>query len=203
MARGLADRGIRYLWYFCHADNVASILGRGILCNNDAQRIDHRSFAAVTVQDRRHGRPIDTSHGRLRSVHDMVPLYLIPRTPTLYARRKHQNDLVFLRLRVEAVLAPGVEFAFSDGNVGAYPTRLYCHQDDLERIDFTVLAARRWNNLPDGKRKRNAEVLVDTVPPRCVDALVVRSQGAAARVSAITAALSLTPPVVVEPSCFF
>lgn len=204
LAEGLVANGVCALWYFCYLDNLPSVLAHGLLCRNEAKRLPHASFAEDSVQGRRRERAIETSRGRLRSVHDLVPLYLTSRTPTLYARREDQDRFVFLRLPVGAVLAPDVEFAFSDGNLGAHATGRFAHQNDLSNIDFGVVTAERWPGDRDGRRRRNAEILVESVPPAAIDALVVRAEAARAEAARLLAAHGPGgPPILVLPQHFF
>lgn len=94
---------------------------------------------------------------------------------------------------------PGV--VFTDGNAASDATQFYNNTEDLNKIDWEVLKAERWTELPDGKRKRCAEVLVpDSISFDSVRRIVVENEHA--RVAA-GHAISFSLPIDVKPEWFF
>lgn len=197
--------GIRYFFYFAFIDNLKSILERGILPKNVVRRLQlkHRSFAEESVQARRQGREIQTSTGRHCSVHDMIPVYMNSQTPTLYARRKWQSEFVIFRIPIERALLSDTEFAFCDGNAGDHDSGVYCHPSDLAKLDFEIIRARSWSGYPDGRRKRNAEFLLASIPLEAVDALIVDREASGERVRDVTARSGFHIRVIVDRAYFF
>jgi ssDNA thymidine ADP-ribosyltransferase, DarT len=205
VAQWLVDHGLKFLWYICRIENLHGVFRHGILCKNVVRRrgLPHASFAEETVQARRRAREIPTSAGLRRTVHDMVPLYFTPRTPTLSARRDQSDRLALLRLPAERVLVGGIEFAFSDGNAGSRETRVYCHQADLPKLDLAVLRASTWSGDSDAKRRRCAELLVADVPAECIDRIVVRRHGARVSVERESEGGVAPIPLDIVPRYFF
>lgn len=196
----LASAGVDTLFYVSLIDNLTSILASGILPKNRTPS-SHRSFAEESVQERRHQKIVELSDRSRVSVHDCVPLYLTPRTPTLYARRELQSSMFFIDVSSEAVCNQSSQFAFSDGNAGANATQFYRNLNDLDKIPFDVVRANYWTDFSDGSRKRCSEFLVSpSVPPDFFQRIVVAGRGGLDRcVSAVQGRI----PVVVEPAYFF
>ena len=114
----LAEHGITDFFYFSMINNLESLLKYGILPKNEVARRgwNYASFAEESVQDRRHVRKIQLSNQVTVTIHDVVPVYLVPRTPTLSARRESQNRIFFLVINTDVLAQENTDFAFSDGN---------------------------------------------------------------------------------------
>src|SRR3989338_3468056 len=85
ITKKLKEFSIDNLYYFSCLENLESILMNGILSKNEILKIDpqHKSFAEDAVQDKRDLKIIKLT-GRISvNLHDLVPLYLTPKTPTL------------------------------------------------------------------------------------------------------------------------
>tara|TARA_Y100000590_G_scaffold285424_1_gene321230 strand:- start:4908 stop:5621 length:714 start_codon:yes stop_codon:yes gene_type:complete len=153
---------IKTLYYFSKKNNIDTILSNGILPKNkvEEKNIPYESFADEGVQARRHSRPvyISGSGKDTYSVHDLVPVYLTPRTPTLFARREIQDDIFFCL--IGSYILCGQEFAFTDGNAGSRSTQFYHSMNNLDQIPWDVVRASSWAEHTDGTRKRNAEFLI-------------------------------------------
>lgn len=196
----LAKAGIDTLFYLSLIDNLASILNFGIIPKNRAPT-SHRSFAEESVQERRHQRTIELSDRSHASVHDCVPLYFTPRTPTLYARRQLQPNMFFIDVSSEVLCDESVQFAFSDGNAGANATHFYRNLKDLDKIPFDVVQAEYWTDFPDGSRRRCSEFLVSpSVPPDYFRRIVVIDRTSFDRCASI---VRERIPIAIEPAYFF
>ena len=91
----------KYLYYLSTKENFQSILTNGILSKNEIQnkKISYKSFAEEHVQKRRSEIQINISDGLTRcSLHELVPLYFNPKSPTLYSRQAYQNDYFFCKI---------------------------------------------------------------------------------------------------------
>ena len=69
-----------------------------------------------------------------------------------------QDKLVILGIDPSIILDEGT--IFSDGNVAANNTRFYQGVFQLGQLPWRIINARYWNDYPDGKRIKCAEVLV-------------------------------------------
>ena len=153
---------INFFYYLAHRDNLESILKNGILPKNEVigRNLNHYTFAMSEVQERREARNITLANHNTYNIHDMVPLYLTPKTPTLFVRREIQDELLFLVIKSSILYDGEIEFVFSDGNAGATNTKFFYSLNRLDWIDWEVIRATHWNDFEDGRRKRCAEVLI-------------------------------------------
>jgi len=74
-----------------------------------------------------------------------------------------QAPLIYLVTSVERVQEAGCQFVFSDGHGLATFTDWYDNVDDLDRVDWSLVAARYWADTPednDRQRRKQAEFLV-------------------------------------------
>lgn len=154
--------GLNFFWYFAFIDNLPTILKYGILSKNEADRkgLKCRSFAEQTVQIRRKSRDIHLTNRQAYTVHDLVPVYLCPKTPTLSARRTIQSDIFFICITSQILLEDNIEFAFTDGNAASSISKCYHDLKNLRKLPWEVINADYWNNYEDGMRKRNSEFLI-------------------------------------------
>ena len=78
-------------------DNLENIIDFGILPKNEIEnkKITTKSFANPGVQ---HWRKITIVYigGKNKKIHDLVPVYLNPRTPTISAVRSLKNQMFFV-----------------------------------------------------------------------------------------------------------
>ena len=207
----LAKWLLRNLHYFSLRDNLNSLLERGILSKNDVikQGISAGSFAEESVQNRRQHVDVKLTDRTKIPLHDLVPLYLVPRTPALSARRDRQDELFFIDVSPDVLCDPGNEFAFTDGNAASSQTQFFRSLRHLDKVPWDVIQAEYWGDQPDGRRRRCAEFLVyPSVTPRYFSRLVVVSQSAAEACASIlrrmpNQASSRQIDIAVEPGYFF
>ena len=137
-------------------------------------------------------------------LHDLVPLYLTPRTPTLSIRRDIQSELFFLDISLDAVCDDLVPFAFTDGNAGSNNTKFFCNLGKLSEISWDVISARYWNDYDDGKRKRCSEFLIyPGIKPRYFERIVVLTAPLAQQCAATVKQSGVDLKVVVLRDYFF
>jgi ssDNA thymidine ADP-ribosyltransferase, DarT len=152
----LRKLGTDCLHYWVHPSNVKSILERGILPYNYVHRaqLQHESLAARGVQARRNRITLVSE----RPLHDYVPLYLVRRTPMLWAIRNQPR--VCVRVNVSVSDKPGT--LFTDGNAASEATRFFTEPSSVLEMPWDVLRRKRWTGMQvqDGARKRSAEILV-------------------------------------------
>lgn len=161
------------LHYIIPSSNLASVLENGLLSRNEmlARRIhfDDISDHEVQVHRERH----DPVHGR--PIHDYVPLYLNHRNAMLYRRKEIQDRLVILIIDREVTSRPGV--LFCDGNAASAATS-FSIDPDILGPSRAALEADYWKNVPDGTRRRMAEVLIpDEIPRDAIARAVCNNQG--------------------------
>ena len=157
MAKGVAEvfrkRGVNLLYYYTAIQNVASILGRGILCRNAVSRlrICFRDVSLPSAQDRRSLLRVGD-----RPAHDFVPLFVNPLCPMFDERlRDLGTDLACVAVRIAICNEDGV--FFTDGNLAysEFGTRVYATPEEAKRLPWIDIMSTYGNN-----RLRGAEVLV-------------------------------------------
>lgn len=174
----LENYRINYLYYLLPVDNMESVCRRGLLSHNSVrqQGLAHRDIADQQVNNRRAGKEVFG-----RPLHDYVPLYFTPKNPMLYRRREMQEDIVILCLDKNLIFRDGA--IFTDGNAASIRTAFYDDIRYISMLDWTCIRAVRWNGIPDGTRKRCAEVLVpNQVPFNDIQRIVVKGQRALSEV---------------------
>jgi hypothetical protein len=166
----LQKHRIDYLYHITSIVNLDKILKHGILSHNEAYRLGliAEDISMKDVQERRI--KLDTIHHRC--LHDYASLYFCPRNAMLFKRADLQDHLAILAVEPRVIFAP--LSVFTDGNAASGPTRFYNRASDLDRLAWDVLTHDYWNNYPDGKRKKCAEVLVyPKVPTRLIHKVLV------------------------------
>lgn len=192
----LAAHGVQHLFHLTHIQNLPSILRHGLrpLSHLRHHQIRFMDVSEPTVQNRRENLQIRLDSGRAFPIHDMVPLFFTPLTPMLYRRRELTPELCFVVVDAAAICEDAIECLLCDGNAASKETSFYHFlpgRKVLEALPWDVLRAPSWNDLPDGRRKRSAEVLVWPAVPtvrfvgigvkaeatRCVVSSVLRACG--------------------------
>ena len=152
-----------YLYYFSSLSNIKNIIKFGILSKNQIlkKNIQSESFANLVVQKYRKNIKCEISNKEIKYLHDLVPLYLNPKTPTLYSRKYIQEDVFFCMINSSELLTDtNINFAFTDGNATNLTTKFYRNLEDLNKLNWEIIMSERWNDKPDGKRIRNSEFLI-------------------------------------------
>src|SRR5438552_9608106 len=108
-------------------DNIPSVLKYGILSNERAEKLLHRSVAMQEVQERRDVRKVP---GGLK-LHEYANLYFHARNPMLYKRKDEAEKLCVLRVSTGVCSIPGV--VFTDCNASSDYVRF------LDPSQWTVL----------------------------------------------------------------
>jgi len=178
--------------------NTASVLQHGILCYEEAAKINHQSVAMQPVQDLRDKKVV--SRGRM--LHQYANLYFHARNPMMYKRQNEIDQLCVLRISTLVLQLSGVVLA--DCNAASAWVR-FLAPSQASLLDLDAIYAVDWTH-PDRheyfrrKSKKCAEVLVpERVDPQFLTgAYVVDNQ---ARVQLATSGFSL--PIQIEPAIFF
>ncbi len=161
-----------HLEHITHINNMESIIKYGLLSHNRAHRNQYvkDDIADQDVNSRRAYKYI----GEI-PLHDYVPLYFNSKNPMLYRRKNIQDELVILCLDKNLLLRRDIYF--TDGNAASNGTLFFNSLDDIVNLDWNCIKAEYWNNYPDGKRIRCAEVLVPhVIPYSCFKKVVVRTE---------------------------
>jgi hypothetical protein len=180
-----------------------------------------RSFTEVgdpAIKANRRDRVVPTGPGG--TVGDYVPFYFAPRSPMLYRIACDCRDsipgryqggdrpLVYLAVRIGAVIDAGLAWVGTNGNAAALVSEFTCDLDELETmVDWPLMLAERWNNVPedpDRQRRRMAEFLVHReISATLVHQVATYSDQHARRARDDLAGHALTSAVVVRPAWYY
>lgn len=144
-------------------DNISSIMDRGLLSNEKADRIAHTSIAMNAVQDRRDTVRIPNG----LKLHQYANVYFDPHNPMLSARRNQNGNICILKFNCSILDLPGV--IVSDRNASSDYASFYSPINGMNAIDFELVYARYWTDddyyiQMQKKSIKCAEVLV----PYCI-----------------------------------
>ena len=180
-------------------ENIPSIMQRGLLSNERANRIKHVSIAMNEVQERR-------EHVRVPNglkLHQYANLYFDPWNPMLSRKRSQNEEICILKFDRAVLDMEGV--ILSDKNASSAYAAFYTPQAGLEHIDFDLVYARYWtdNNYFEHCRKKSikcAEVLVPyVIPYDYVICAAVVSEQAAEKLENV----GFDREIIIEPRVFF
>ena len=157
------DLGVNEAFYLAPLDNLDSILTNGLLPQNEVNRrgLEHSDISLHSVQERRDQRDLRRGGISSHGLHDFVPLYFAHKTPMSFVRQGHNRDLCILVINVTKASHTAEELLFSDGNAAAQDSEIFSNPAELEEnLPLQVIKAPFWNDFPDGRRRRSAELLV-------------------------------------------
>lgn len=205
----LIDQHRLRLFKFVLINNLRSVLSAGLLSHSEVKKRGSEFFEDISnqeVQYRRSKRPIRLSYGKTITLHDCVPLYLTPKTPTSYVHhlKGRQDRLVFIDIDTKVITEWDREILFTTGNASSNDAVLHRDLRDLEKLPWDVLNAELWNEFDDGTRLRNSEFLIHPlILPKFFSRLVVNCKESQIKVRAILTQLNRKLPVDIDQSYFF
>jgi hypothetical protein len=147
-------------------ENIASVLKLGILSNERAAKLRHRSVAMEEVQEKRELKHVP---GGLK-LHQYANLYFHARNPMLYKRKDEANHLCVLRVSTEILQLPGIVLA--DCNASSPYVRFFA-PSQWALLDYDSIYAMDWNrqhaNDPYAYRVHKAKKCAEVLVPHCVE----------------------------------
>jgi ssDNA thymidine ADP-ribosyltransferase, DarT len=183
--------------------NLASIAKLGILCHNEANKIEHDDISDNTIQDLRRGKRMPHAAGKGRELHEYANVYICARNPMMYVRKHLHTELVVLRLSCDVLDLEGAIVA--DGNASSSYTRFLTSPEGLSVIDeqITFMGDPTHPNYAeylDRKRRQCAEVLVpDHIPSEHITGAFASCSVSLETVTA----LDLPWPTTIDKRMFF
>ncbi|MBL8527509.1 MAG: DUF4433 domain-containing protein [Burkholderiales bacterium] len=174
--------GVVCVTHITHIDNMPTILRDGLVARH-ALKQPFVDIADLTVNARRERAELVYE----RSIHAYVPLYFNAVNAMLSAKRDVIPQLVFLQVAISLIVPSERRWLITDGNAAADATHFFNSVDDLKHLDWKCLRANYWNDIPDGKRTRCAEMLVETcVPTEWIVKIDCFSKATMGRVKSLT-----------------
>jgi hypothetical protein len=204
------------IFHITAVQNLPSIIAAGGLhCDAvaAAHKLNKISVAHDHIKARRASKRVLVPPGG--TLADYVPFYFAPRSPMLYAIHRNnvagydqgQEPIVHLVSSVDAVVAGGQSYVFTDGHAVIEMSGVFCELADLNRIDWQIMQAKYWNDTyqdGDRKRRRQAEFLVHrSFPWQLIAEIGVMTPRAAECVSRVLDAATHRPTVTVHPDWYY
>lgn len=183
------------IYHITPIDNLPAILDAGALvCKRQATT--QQDVSRAEIQQGRASKDVPDPPGG--TIHDYVPFYFGERSPMLLALARHhktayrgtQEEIIYLVSAVDLIEKNQLEYVFSDGHTTMKITRMFNSVNDLDKVDWNVVNARQWNDVPgqhnDRKRRKQAEFLVKgQVPLELLLGFAVRTEAMKQRLRAL------------------
>jgi hypothetical protein len=190
------------LHYITPIVNVASILSRGILSHQLADKVPHESVAMQEVQDRRTNKIVPGTGNR--RLHDYANIYICARNPMLFKRKDGHTKLCVLSISNTVLDLDGV--IVTDRNAAATIASFRSVTTGLTLLDRELVFADDWRHPGDEleylkhRSIKRAEVLVPSrIPPTYITGAYVSCKQSRAKLASIAPSLKLT----IDPHLFF
>ncbi|ROL93207.1 DUF4433 domain-containing protein [Pseudomonas protegens] len=184
-------------------ENLPSVLERGILSHDGAEKLAHRSVAKQEIQDRRVGKTVPNG---LR-LHQYANLYFCARNPMLYLRQPEHPNLCVVRINRTVLSTPNA--VLSDQNAATDYVRFYPYPFGMERINFDYVFADWWSDenqitMWQKKAAKCAEALIpNVVNPQDIIGFYTCDEQTKQRVETVLRGLQCALPVTTNPHLFF
>lgn len=178
-------------------ENIPSVLKNGILSNNLAKRIDHKSVAMNIIQNKRDKVKIPNG----LELHDYANLYFDARNPMMYKRKS--EDIVVLKIDLSVLDLPDV--IVSDQNASSEYARFYEPIDAIGHLPYGLIYAKDWtdSDIFQYYRKKSikcSEVLVpNKIEPDYIIAAAVKNEKDKESITL----LGFDRKIYIQPDIFF
>lgn len=172
-----------WLYRLVHKDNLEQVLQRGI------HAFQHTDFIApkvrmgdIVLAEKRDNHELKMP--ATGTIGDHVAFYFSGHSPMLLkimtgtgVVQHHQRDIVYILVRLQAVIDAGRPYVVTDGHAKDALTDCYTGPEGLDRIDWDAVRAQFWKDTEeyrDRKRRKQAEFLVrGHLPAEAIGALAV------------------------------
>jgi len=198
------------IYHITHVNNLRSIVKHRCLWSDSqriAQRIDNVNIGHSHIKQRRLTRVVPVAAKGVLG--DYVPFNFCNRSVMLCAHyygsvegySDGQPPIVHLVSSVEAVIAAGRPWAFTDRHADLGYARYFDNLVDLEEVDWDAMPLKYWK---EKKEVRQAEFLVhDWFPWTCVEKIGMYNDAIAERAKKAIAKATHQPIVVVENGWYY
>lgn len=153
--------------------NIPSVLTHGILSNELANTLPHKSVAMGEIQDRRDR--VSVPNGL--KLHKYANVYFDARNPMMYKRQS--EEICVLKISARILDLPNVVIA--DRNASSSYVRFYEPNMAFDRLNFDLIYAKYWTSPDPFEQFKNksikcAEILVpEMIPSQYIIAVAVKN----------------------------
>jgi len=161
-------------YHFTHISNIPNILKMGLLSHeklssSEVQNSDYSNKEYKLKRER-------TEELYHRKINEYVPLYINPKNPFMGSKAIVPvfSEMVLIEV-LPNVLVQIPKTLFSDGNAAEKETNFFGNQDELERVNWTLLQNGKWTE-EESKRIMCSEVLVpDEISPFYMQRIIIQN----------------------------
>jgi hypothetical protein len=202
------------IYRITHIDNVDWDLEHGLQCRSSPlENPNFRNIGNLDLIEKRKSRIVPIPPRGTLS--DYIPFYFTSRSIMLFQIRTGHNgipkvpmeEIVIYVSSLRSVHEAGVKFVFTDQHAKLETAEFFHSLDDLNRIDWKILASSNFKFDPDDPQKKDryqAEALIHReLPCNLLRGIICYDQQAKSRVEASVQRRGLSQPVVVKPAMFF
>lgn len=145
-----------------------------------------------------------------RFVGEFVPFYFCPRSPMLFTINRGntgrvpgcQKQIVHLVSTMQIATGLGREWAFSNGNAGAFLTDFFADVASLTELDWAIINSPDWGG--ERRHRKQAEfLLADFFPWAAVRAIGCYNSGTKQEVETLLQGQVNPPKVVVRSDWYY
>jgi hypothetical protein len=162
-----ADKAL--IFRIMHRDNITWTLDHGLHASSSGVKDPNfRNIGNVDLIDKRSRRVVPAGPGGVLS--DYVPFYFTPFSIMMFnihtgrnVRQVPNEEIVILVSSLRKVAEMGIPFVFTDQHAYPLMANYFTAQNDLDKVDWSLLNRRDFKHDPDdpGKKERyQAEALV-------------------------------------------
>lgn len=206
------------IYHIIHVDRLGSVLERGGLLS-DAQVRDTgtvgTNIGMAHIKERRLHTPLSSRPGL--NVGDCVPFYFCPKSVMLFlvhlgdhpdlSYNGGQGPILHLQADLRQVVAWAEQnnkrWAFTSTNAGSQSFDDWCDLANLDRIDWSAVQARVWQE-PAVKKGKQAEFLLeDFLPWNLVESVTAQNIQTMQQVWETIAGQTHKPTVKTSPAWYY
>lgn len=197
------------IFHITDISNLAGITASGLLSDKAMIRRGDHSVIGYDHIKRRRMEEIQVDCCGYRYVGEFVPFYFCPRSPMLYTINMGntgrapgcQEGIVHLVSTVGSGISLNRDWAFSDGNAGAFHTSFFSDINKLSNLDWQAINAKYWS---ERRHQKQSEFLIaDYFPWQNVSLIACHNVQTAALANDIISRLPHRPEVRVKRDWYF
>jgi nucleoid DNA-binding protein len=166
---------IYQFFYIAPVNNVLKIIEDSVKSRNEVT--EYHGFGNTEIEDISN-RDVQNIRANKsiggQSLHNFVNLYLNPFNPMMFVLKKQQKKPVILG--ISTLVSVCENTYISDGNAASARTKIFKIFEGLDKVEWSTIFSKSWNDKLDGKRIRCAEVLIpESIPANYIENIYFKS----------------------------
>jgi hypothetical protein len=205
------DPGAIAIYHITDVSNLPAILkAGGLMSDIGLAGAAHQVIGYANIKSRRMTEiRVQCCSGAF--VGEFVPFYFCPRSPMLYTINRGntgrpvgcQKDIVHLQTTVAAAAGLRRDWAFSNGNAGAYHAEFFNQLESLASLDWSIIGSTDWGGDVRRHRKASEFLVKDFFEFSAFRTIGCHNSEAKRRVSEFLAGTPFAPAVEVRADWYY